>query len=289
MTDELSDKDVDEFMKAEQQAELEDDTASDEAASADAEVEQVGDASQGEAEKELKTKPGQMVPSEALHQERERRKEERRLREELETRYEERFNKLAEALGKKDEPAAPKFEDSPDEFFRHQIDDLSKRVEETAKSATEQRQAREQDEQARNFQAAVVADERRFAMKQTDYGDVVQKYQVTRTDELRMMGYSDQEIGQTLYREASEIAQRAMDDDRSPAEVMYQIASHRVGKAESKGKLDVMEKGAKAAKGSGNGGSGGSGQMSAKRLMELSDDDFDKALANGDFRKAMGG
>ena len=179
----------------------------------------------------------QTVPHAALHEERERRKDvERRLAEAEKSRQtlEERTNLLLQRLGlaptedKSGTVELPDIEKDPVGHIMGQIVQQGKALE-TVVGALNQRN--QQDQQVASIaaiqQRAVIA-EREFRAATEDYDAAVAHLLESGNRELELRGVTDPAQRQALLsQEALGIAQRAIQLERNPAEMIYQLAQLR--------------------------------------------------------------
>lgn len=233
-------------------------------------------------EQQAEDRPPKMVTIDALHQERERRKE---LQQQVEStaqrtaQMEEAFRKLVERAQQQQEPS---FDEDPINALRAENQKMSQRLaqyDQRFQMSDAQQQALMQQQQfVQNYQHQAAE----YAKTNADFQDAYQHLVNVRQAELQSIGYSPQEAAQMLIQEESMIVGKCFQDGANPAERMFELAKMRgwtKGEApDSKGaeKMDALEKGARAAKSLAGGGVE-KANVSLETLASLSDDEFDAA------------
>jgi hypothetical protein len=94
--------------------------------------------------------------------------------------------------------------------------------------------------------AALSASESEFRQTKPDYDAAVAHVVNARAQELRLYGLNDVEVQQTLQQEVLDITRAAIQQQRSPAEVAYELAQLRGYRAEA-GQAGQQGQGAAAA------------------------------------------
>jgi hypothetical protein len=231
----------------------------------------------GEQEKAEK-----VVPLGALHEERGKRKAlEQRLRDiEIQNaRYAERF-KVIEEVGSKKEPAEPP--DIATDPLGH-LQHISAELGQTKQKLS----TIEQQEQARDLQTRVVGayaqDAARFKAETPDFSDAYGYLVDSRVKEYQLIGHQDPVSA--AQADEFQIVQMALQQGKSPAEIIYGLAKTRgfQGKAPEKAqekpaaeKLAQIDKGQQANKSLASaGGSAGADEMTAQQLLEMPMDEFE--------------
>lgn len=243
---------------------------------AKSEIETVGE--EKEEVKEDVKKEKKFVPLEALHEEREKRKE---LKERLD-RQEQRFQEIVEKLKPKEE--APEF-DNEEDRFRYEQKVLSNEVQQHRKFIEQQNQASQQQQREQAVLQTYAQKAKEFAAETADFSEAYNFMYQSRQAELIAAGYpvaGDSRRGlvpldEYLKREEMSVAYLALQDEVNPAERVYNMAKARgyVKKAETK-TLENIEKGIKANKTlSGATGSSPKG-LTLEALADMDDEEFAK-------------
>lgn len=247
---------------------------------------------QPEAPHEQKT-----VPLPALHEERAKRRElqaqlqaERERVAAMEARFQERLSMLQRAMQPQKE--VPSIDENPVGHLKHSIEEVKA---ETQRANEQFQQWQEQQKQAQIIQAAasrVNAAEAEFTQQKPDYNEALNYYRAQRARELMAFsGLDEDQARQQVGRELVEGAIAHAAQGRNPAEIAYRLAEARGYKPQARvsdaQKIEVQQRGVAAAKTLGSGGTAGG--LSAKALLEMSDEDFSKATKGNKWRELMGG
>jgi hypothetical protein len=227
-------------------------------------------------------KPVRLVPHQALHEERERRKQ-----------LEQRIVQLEAAAQK---AAAPEPID-PD------VDPIAA-LKEVREWKEQQVQHSQQIQQLNEFSGRVKSEEATWAAENPDYGDQIAFLRQSRHNELAALGMGHEQIGQQLMIEALQTADVAFRSGKNPGEVFTTLAVTRGWKAkepeaektvikepskEAAEKVDRLARGQKAAtSSSGSGGGAPDDEMTVEKLLGLTGAAFDTAFAKHG-RRLMGG
>jgi DNA-binding transcriptional MerR regulator len=126
-----------------------------------------------------------------------------------------------------------------------------------------------------------------------------------RQQELTVMGFNAQEIGQILQNEEIGIVEQAFRNKVNPAKSIYDIAKFRGYKLEEKSEgkkeevkeekeeikptLEAEKKAEAAAKNLGGLPGTSGGKLNAEALLAMSEEEFSKATKDGEWQKIMGG
>lgn len=226
-------------------------------------------------------KKDNLVPHQALHEQRERRKAAEKRARDLEienAKFRERFTIIKE-LQSKDEPKGPP---KPEEDIFGAFEHLSKNFETVQKRLDDGEAAKKQDAQRNELVGHYKNDAAKFTTANPDFKDAYNHLLGSRARELMALGYEDQtELETALRNEEMSIAQMAFEKGKSPAEVIYSLAKERGykksdPKADTEAKLDTIERGAALNKSlSSAGGSSGDTEMTAERLLTMPNEDFE--------------
>lgn len=220
-----------------------------------------------------------LVDHGAFHEERERRKElQRKLEAESAERQklEERFTKLFTAV------SAPK----EDEYI-DPVEKLGKQV--SAISETIQKSEERKETDQKNYEKELAffnrvnASEQAFSQSTPDYYDAVKFLRETEAKELRLMGMSEQQIAADIQAKTKRIAEIAYQQEKSPAQVGYELATARGYKKKSTAPvktIEQVEKSIEASKSLSPGGQPDTGSgiesLSMREINDLSDEEFDR-------------
>jgi hypothetical protein len=230
--------------------------------------------------------PSRMVPHAALHEERTRRQgleaENRRLVEEralFEGRLQAVLGLQRQAASPTQPPPEPDENTDPIGTIGH----LRRRL-----AAVEAGGAR-LGEQARDqavlnqLTAAATADAREFRARTPDYDEAYQFFLSNRDAELAFYGVPPAERAQIIDREQLQIAASAFQRGASPAQLLYDVARHRGFKGGGGGngaaageRIERIASGqARGRTLSGTGGGAAGPEMTAERLLKMSNAEFD--------------
>lgn len=236
------------------------------------------------------------VPLPALHEERAKRRElqaqlqaEREARAQLEARVEQRIAQLQAAMAPKQE--VPTIETDPVGHLKHSLDQVRNVALQTNQQVQTWQQRQHAEQQLQAAAARVQAIENQFVAIKPDYHDALGYYRDQRTRELVAMGADEDTAQQQVGRELMEGAIYHAMNGRNAAEIAYRLAEARGYKPRAPvtdaTKIELQQKGQAAAKtlGSGSPAKG----LDTKALLEMSDEDFNKATKGDHWRRLMGG
>ena len=238
-----------------------------------------------------------MVPHAALHEERTRRQgleaDNRRLSEERAL-----FEGRLQAVLGMQQPAAesrPEPDENTDPIGTISL--LRRRLAAIEAGGAElSAQARDQA-RMNQLTAAATADAREFRTKTPDYDNAYQFFLSNRDAELAFYGVPPAERARIIDNEQLQIAASAFQRGTSPAQVLYDVARHR-GYRPSGGAGGAGERIERIASGqergrtlSGTGGGAASPEMTAERLLRMSNEEFDAWTSRNPARarRLMGG
>jgi hypothetical protein len=180
------------------------------------------------------------------------------------------------------------------------IEAMRKLAERMAKQQQEGQQQTEQQRQFQTLNTQLQSYEADFRADNPDYDAAAAHFRQSRQQELEEMGYSGDELMTTLTNDLVGLALRTMKAGKDPAEVVYNLAKKRgFGGETSKEQpkpvdnkpnpLQAIERGQKAAKSlSAVGSKSGDGELSVEAVMKLEGAAFDQAREKLK-RQAMGG
>jgi hypothetical protein len=240
-------------------------------------------------------KEPKLVPLNALHEERERRKEladelkrEREERLQREAKLQERLDTLFRSRQEAEQPKAPTIDEDPVGGIKR-----------TAVTVEQLQQRINRDDEQRRFASAVGTKVSEFRAATPDYDAAYQHLIQSRTEELALI-YGPEQARQFVGQEEFNIALAAMQQGKNPAEVAYALAKQRgYARAEQKPaepakpteaeKLEVIERGqASATSLAAAGGAPAGGPLTLDMIAKMSDDEF-ATLTEKQWRKVMGG
>lgn len=262
-----------------------------------------------------------MVPHQALHEERERRKQaEQRERESAERQrlLEERTNIILQRMGQQqpqDQQAAPvqipDLDKDPVGHFAARNRVLEQQVQELLTREQQRSQQGQQMSQLQQIQSRAQVVEQEFMQRTPDYSEATNFLATARHKELELMGYADPAVRHSIIQnEARQIAIGAFQNGQNPAEIVYNLAKHRgfTTKAASQSgqqqqtpaqpsqpnleqgqqRMQQLQQGQAHASTVGAARGGAQSPLTAQRLLEMSPAEFDKALATSAGRALMG-
>jgi len=210
--DTVTDAQVDEFFKNEGAFDEKDDSKAGEPA----EPSKTEDADDEPAKaEEEKPKEEKKVNLGALHEERARRKAEKEAREAAERERDE----LRVMLAQYKRPAA-EVDDDPIESIRRDNEQVKQVLVAQAQVALQQKQEAE-------YWSRVRESEQAFKQDVPDFDDAIKFLADSRLDELKDLGWSDQEAQKVLQDEIKWISDKAYNDEVNPAERFYALAKRR--------------------------------------------------------------
>jgi len=225
------------------------------------------------------------VPLAALHEERARRREMKQQMEAMES----RLQQILEKVDRKPEIQAPNFEEEPLEAIKHNQEQLAKALEQQNQTLTQQQQSAQQEQFKQQLISQYQNDAARFAQQQPDFNDAYQYMYNSRVNELQAYGYTQDQIASAMQNEELTLAYQAIQNEMSPAEVIYQVAQARgyvqkhvqnwqetEQKSPDEAKLDMIAKGQEASKSLSNSGGKSDAEISLESLADMDDEEFDK-------------
>lgn len=239
-----------------------------------------------ENKEEVKAEEKKLVPYDALHEERQRRKELKKQLDDRDSNYNQLQTSvvtLLERLTPKEQENTPDYSLDPLGAIQHHITKLNERVakidEYKNAEATKNQAFQEEQEFVTKYQSSA----REFAGKTPDFMEAYNFLVASRVDELKSAGFTEEEAKREAVKNERIIAEKAYNDEVNPAERMYQLAQKRgYSKKDSASadKIQQMDKGLKASQ-TLHGGAKSDGDVSidslnAAELAMLSDAEFDE-------------
>ena len=267
-----------------------------------------GEAEPGEGvEQPAADKRPQMVPHAALHEERERRKETERKLAEVERRAEERFKVLLEKLGPQtppaqaETPAIPDVQADPVGHIVGTMRQLGASQEQINQELVAYRQREQQAQAIAAVQQHAVASEAAYRSQAPDYDAAVDYLKQFRDRQLVAAGVTDPtRRNAIIMQEALQISAQAMQEGANPAERFYRLSeasgytrqAQQAQQAEQTpdpaAQIQRIARGQEQARSLGNTRGNGPTPMTAQKLLEMSDAEFDKIKDSPQVRSLMG-
>lgn len=256
-----------------------------EEAAAEQETEEETKPAAKEQEKEEEPDKKVLVPHQAFHEERERRKElQKQLAEaaEREKRWEERMSKLMDMQAKK--PEEEQFVD-PLQRIETKVNEVVDKVNKTQEQTESEKKATAEHNAFMQRYTSSVND---FTKATPDFTEAYNFLINARGKELADMGLNRQEIAQQLAQDEKLIVSRAFENEKNPGEVLYSLSKGRgyqaKEKAPQKKTVEDIDKGLKASKSLGSGGTKAGDKddlesLSPADLADMSQDEFDSFFA----------
>lgn len=265
-----------------------------------------------------------MVPHQALHEAREELKAQRAaMAKEQEAhkaemaRAMERFEKTLAAFAPKPPEVKPEpvpdFDTDPAGWIAFKMKDGDKKLEEVQtelKGLREEKAQRVEQDKNRSvvneIMGYAVAKENAFKTANPDYDEASAFLRKNRIEDLAEMGYPAEQIPQIIQTEILTVAAQAKQSGKDPAAIVYAMAK-RAGyqkkaaaadddggagdggqKQDGKEKLETVRKGSEASVGLSGARGNAPSPLTAQRLLEMSEADFDKAVNTPEGRALLG-
>lgn len=260
---------------------------------------------------------GKTVAIEALHESRAREKEirdqlaeERRQRAIIDQRTAailETFNRQNAAPQQQQQqqpetPAIPAIDQDPVGHIIGRLEEVNKKLGDVAKTNEQRTVADQQVTAIRNLQNTAIAMEEEFKKVTPDYDDAVNHLRATQEAELAEQGYTPQEIRNFIAQQALGAAARAIQQGKNPGQVLYAMAKVRGWAPKPAAPVQPaapaaptpVERVANIQRGQNEGRSLSQSRgtapapLTSQRLLEMSNEEFDKAMATAEGRALMG-
>lgn len=249
--------------------------------------------------------PKGFVPQQALHEERERRKEYQRqvaqVQQEAAQRQallESRFQQIQEAIAAQSAPKAPDYDSDPLGNVKHTLDSTQAELKKLREHQEQEYKRQYEDYQRQQYAAkvaqAVTQAESEYVQENPDYLDAVKHLKTIRAQQLEALGMDPNSIMSYVQNEAFQVAEAALQRGQSPAEVAFKMAvasgwKKQEVKPDAETKIETLQKGSKAAQSLGSGGVP-KGNLSIQALAEMNDSEFKEAIKSGAWEKlGLGG
>lgn len=239
-------------------------------------------------------KRAKTVPHQALHEERERRKaveaENRRLAEQH-ARFEERLKVIQELQKPKEDaqPKAPDPQEDPIGALRFLQEQLAAQEQQRQAQTREQQEAQRAEQVWQQVQNHAQAQWQEFAAQNPHANEAYEHVMKSRSRELKAFGYSDAQVREALQREEAQALIYAVQNGISAPEMIMAYAEARgfqPKQADPDPALGAAEKIERATEGqsrnkslSQTGGAAAPTEMTAERLIAMSNDDFQAWVA----------
>ena len=144
---------------------------------------------------------------------------------------------------------------------------------------TENQIKEQTQQQAQALEATITQDVQKFSQTNPDYPEAVQFMLNSRAEELKFMGFPQDQIQFALQNEAEQLANSAVETGESPAELVYNLARLRGYTAKPKAaaapSVDSLTKG-QAASQTISGTQGDADEVSLVAIEKMSDKEFDE-------------
>lgn len=240
--------------------------------------------------------PQKMVPYDALHEERQRRKEIQqefqRVRLEQAQRDAIIEQRLA-ALTQVNQPQQPQvtLEEDPVRFLAMQNARTQQEMQAFRQQQEAAQRAQWQERQIQEFQTHVTTHEQEFAKQSPDYFDAINFAKSNRVKQLQTLGYDEQTAWGEVQREAAQLAMNIARQGGNPAQAGYEYAKS-LGyqpKPNAQQQLQNTQKGLEASKSLSGGGAKAGGGLTVDVLAKMSNEEFDAYVQKHGWEKVAGG
>ena len=236
------------------------------------------------AEKPVEQEKEKFVPHQALHEERQRRKELQRETDQLKQNQavlNDRFQQLWQVV--QPQQQAPQFRDpktdtDPMEALAHNQAILAQQAQEAAQHRQQNEQRNQIQEHARRLTGWASAKAQEYAQENPDFPEAYNHIRMVRANELMALGLSGEELLHRLRGEELSVFYEAHQKGKNPAEIAFNMAKAagwqpKKKEATPEQKIENLQKGTQASKSLGTGGAP-SGNPTAEQIAAMSDDEF---------------
>lgn len=193
-----------------------------------------------------------------------------------------KLKQMQDQLAAISKPVAPDLESDPVGHLTFQIKEMQDALKAMRDGSIQQTEQQQQEQAAREFQTTVHTAISDFKKSHDDYDAAYKHLRSTRESDLIEAGYTKNEATQRLNQDEFNIALRAVQSGKNPAEVAYAMAK-RAGYTSEKlaatPKIDQIRKGLEAAKGV-PGGQAKNTNVSLESLKGASDADMNEMVEN---------
>jgi hypothetical protein len=204
----------------------------------------------------------------------------------------------AKASQTADGPQQPQITDTPPDHVKEPekwLAWVNQTLAHSAKTVQQQTAQSQQSQQFAQLNDAVLAAEQEFVETQPDFYDALKYVQGQRKAELKELGYGAAEIQQIMAAQAQDVALRALNQGKNPAERIYALAKARGYKAAPPPKTETeaqkvirQAEGQKKATTIANLSGGGPKGITVETLANTSQEEFNKMWAKGEAQKILG-
>ena len=237
------------------------------------------------AEKPVEQEKEKFVPHQALHEERQRRKELQRETDQLKQNQavlNDRFQQLWQVV--QPQQQAPQFRDpktdtDPMEALAHNQAILAQQAQEAAQHRQQNEQRNQIQEHARRLTGWASAKAQEYAQENPDFPEAYKHIRMVRAQELQAMGYTGPELVERLHNEELNVFHEAQQRGLNPAEIAFNMAKaagwkpKEPEKSSPEQKIESLNKGAQAAKTLGAGGSS-AGMPTPEQIAAMGEEEF---------------
>ncbi len=251
----------------------------------------------GSQAKEDGEHPAKMVRLEALHEERNARKELQRQMADIQRQQAQRdeiINRRLAALVPKNEVIVPDKAVDGVGYIDHQIGELKQLIQPVLQGQQAAAEQAQKENYVRQLADVVKGQVAELSNAGHDLKSVETHLNTVRARELSALGMPEHQARLKAREELENALLMWAHEGRNAAEVAHQIAVARgyqpkqAAVQSPQEKIESQQKGVRAAKSLGGGGAAGGGALTAESLAKMSDEDFAK-LTDAQFEQAMGG
>lgn len=227
-----------------------------------------------------------VVPYDAFHEERAKRKEATQRYTALEGQFQQLARQQQELLARlQPKEAAPDLATDPAAALLHAQKQTQEQLNEIAQKQARGDQDALQRQQVTAFVAHVREQNESFTKEQPDANEGIAFLKNSRVEEYRAMGMSEVEAKQRMLKDEWDLTQWAVQNGENPAQVAFNMAKVR-GYVSPKQKLEMQKEGQGASTPSGGAGKSG-GPPSLEALLKMPAADFAKATEGGKWEQLL--
>lgn len=243
-------------------------------------------------------KPQTMVPHQALHEERERRKtaerEARQVREEAARRdavLQDRLNQLYAVQNPPPQYRDPNSDSDPLQAIQHNENLTRQQLQELQQERQNEAARQHYAQQEAQLVGWAQSEAARFKSEHPEFDGAYKHMVSRRAGELQAMGWAPQQVAKILRRDEMWVYQSAAQSGQNPAELIYRMAKNtgwnpeapKAAPVAGEQKIEQLNKGMQASKTLAQGG-GQAGKPTAEQLAAMSDEEFAEFKASQDKR-----
>lgn len=233
-----------------------------------------------------------MVPHEAMHQERERRKKaERETQQERENRakLEGRLGMLEQLAKQQPQtPAVPEFEKDPLTNLNVRTGDVAKQVETVLQNQQQINQHQQMQAAHQQFIQTYRMKAAEFTRDKPDFPAAYNHVQETLARDFQLVGFPPEQVSNMVAQYEQAIVAKALQDGRNPAETIYSLAEGRGYKAKSEAandKLDTIAKGMENSRTLSGASKTAPAKTRLEALANMTDEEFDDATKGNKWKR----